>query len=288
MIGPGIHTIPAAEYHSDPCSQPSLSASIANIILNASPAHARSAHPRLNPNFVRKEESKYDTGTVAHALLLQGEDVAVVCDYDNWKTHASQDERDAARAAGQVPLLAKDWSKVREMVHAVQEQLADHHARPHLFFAGKPEQAMVWEEDGVTCRALIDWLHDDFSACDDLKSTARSANPEAWSRTMWSTGGPTQAAFYIRGVKALTGLEPEFRFCVVETSQPYALSVISLSPDALALAEAKVERAIKTWRQCMETDRWPAYTTRVAYAEAPPWEESRWLEAEAIREEALA
>ena len=47
-----IHTdISAEAYHADPAPEPSLSSSVAKILVNLSPAHARIAHPRLNPDY---------------------------------------------------------------------------------------------------------------------------------------------------------------------------------------------------------------------------------------------
>lgn len=274
---PGIHTMTADAYHADPCSIPSLSASMAHLLCTSSPAHAWCAHPKLNPAFERHEEEKFDVGTVAHALLLQGEDVAVIVDAPDWRTNAAKEERDAARAAGQIPLLAKHWDAVRQMVDAARGQLEKIDTAPALFTDGKPELTLVWEDDGVMCRARIDWLHDDLSAIDDYKTTKASANPEMWSRTLFGIGADMQASFYLRGMMALTGGAAEFRYVVQETYPPYALSVVSLSPDVLALADAKVEWAIQLWKQSLASGEWPAYPTRVCFAELPPWEETRWL-----------
>lgn len=282
---PGIHTMTADAYHADPCSVPSLSASMAHLLLTTSPAHARQAHPKLNPEHERNEEAKFDVGTVAHALLLQGEDIAVIVDADDWRTNAAKEERDFARASGQIPLLAKHWEAVQAMVAAAREQLAEHDAAPALFNDGKPEQTLIWEEPcGITCRSRLDWLRDDHTTIDDLKTTARSANPEAYSRALFNVGGDVQAAFYLRGLKALTGADAEFRWVVVETAPPYALAVISPGPDVLALAEAKVEWAVQLWKQGIETDSWPGYPRQVCYAELPPWEETRWMEREAMED----
>lgn len=280
-LKPGIHTMTAEAYHADPCSVPSLSASMAHLLCTSSPAHARVAHPKLNPTFERHEEEKFDVGTVAHALLLQGEDVAVIVDAPDWRTKAAKEERDAARAAGQIPLLGKHWDAVRAMVAATRQQLDKIEAAPALFTDGKPEQTLVWEEDGVMCRARIDWLHDDLSAIDDYKTTKASANPESWSRTLFGIGADMQVAFYLRGLAAVAGAAvagmADFRYVVQETYPPYALSVVSLSPDVLALADAKVEWAIQLWKQSLASGEWPAYPTRVCFAELPPWEEVRWL-----------
>ena len=69
--GIGIHySMRAAAYHADPCERPSLSSSIAKILLEKTPRHAWTAHPRLNPDFAAKDESKFDLGTAVHELML--------------------------------------------------------------------------------------------------------------------------------------------------------------------------------------------------------------------------
>lgn len=275
----GIHNVPADTYHADQIDddRPSLSASIASILCTQSPAHARAKHPRLNPDFKRTEEQKFDVGTAAHALFLEGRDAVHVVAALDWRTADAKHERDYAREMGKVPLLTSQWAEVQAMCAATREQLSAVDVDPPLFRDGNPEETLVWEEEGVLCRARLDWLRDDFAACDDFKTTSRSANPESWSRTLFSIGADVQAAFYLRGLMAISG-DAVFRWCVQETFPPYALSVVTLAPGAMALAEAKVDHALKVWKECLETDTWPAYPTRVAYADAPPWEMTRWLE----------
>ena len=278
-----ILDLSAEDYHSDQVAADTvtLSASIARILIAESPAHARAAHPRLNPDWEPSHDEKFDVGTIAHSLLLEGEAAVVVIDAPDWRTKAAQEQRDEAYDAGQTPVLLKNWAAVERMVDAVQSQVAALPVDPPLFADGKPERSLIWDENGVACRARLDWLRDDLAAIDDLKTTSRSANPDGWSRTIFNIGYDVQLAFYLRGLKSVTGAEAEFRFVVVETSPPYALSVMSLAPGALELANAKVDWALATWKRCLETDTWPAYPTRVAYAEAPSWEETRWLEKEA-------
>lgn len=282
-----ILEIPAQDYHADTVADvPTLSASIAKLLISQSPAHAKAAHPRLNPNLVRDEDPRFDVGNVSHSLFLQGLETVEVLPYADWRTAAAKEARAEARAHGLIPMLTEQAAEVYAMVNALRTQLEALEIQPALFTDGKPEQTLVWEENGVMCRALLDWLRDDLTAADDLKTTSRSANPEAWCRnTLWSIGADIQVAFHLRGVKAITGAEPEWRFVVAETAPPYAISVISLSPEARALAEAKVDWALTTWKRCLETNEWPAYPTQVCYAEPPGWAESQWLEKE-VREAA--
>jgi hypothetical protein len=278
----GIHDdVPAETYHLDPCEKPSLSSSIARLLIDRSPAHAKAAHPKLNPQLDRVDEAKFDVGTVAHGLLLQGIELVEVIDAKDWRTKAAQEARDEARANGLIPLLPDQAERVLAMVAAAREQILTHTAQPSLFADGKPEQTLVWEDDhGVVCRVRVDWLHDDYTAIDDLKTTSASADPGKWTRTLYGMGADLQVAMYIRGVERLTGMKPAFRYVVCETYPPHALSVVDLAPAALALAEAKVQKAIDLWAWCLDADSWPGYDRRVASIELPTFEEMRWLERE--------
>jgi hypothetical protein len=291
-IEPGIHQMTADTYHADPCPAPSLSSSIARTLLGYSPLHAFTEHPRLNPNVEREEKEMFDLGSAVHAHLLEGESAFVIIDAKDFRTRQAQEQRDAARAEGRIPLLAHRWQDVQDMALSARQQLGEHEAKPIPFVGGKAEQTLVWREREIWCRARLDWLHDDHSAIDDLKSTAASANPDAWSRTMFGAGADIQAAFYLRGLKAINGggaRGTEFRFIVQENYKPFALSVISLSPAALDLAERKVKRAIMLWEHCLTAGRWPGYPLKTCYAELPPWEEAQWMErelrAEGIRDD---
>lgn len=278
---PGIYDLPEGIYHADPCPAPSLSASIARELLGSSPWHAWHAHPRLNPAYQARASDRFDLGSAAHAHLLEGRDHFAVIDAPDWRTKAAQAERDAARAAGKVPLLAETWTQVQAMAEAARVQLDRYEEEPRPFTGGQPERTLVWQEPcGVWCRARLDWLHDDGQVIDDYKTTAASANPEEWGRRLLFSGPDFQAAFYLRGVRAVLGTDARFRFVVQETKAPYALSVVGLGPDVLALAQRKVALALDLWGECLRTGRWPGYPTRTCYAELPPWMEARWLERE--------
>ncbi len=275
----GLVDVNEADYHADLVADtPTLSSSVAKILIATSPAHARAAHPKLNPQLERTEEKKFDLGTAAHALLLEGNDGAVVVvDANDWRTNAAKAARAEAYLDGKTPLLAKHWDEVQAMVAAARAQLEEFDPVP--FTSGTAERTLTWQDEaGVLCRMRIDWLWDDLAGTDDYKTTGASAAPEAWGRTMFGFGGDIQVAFYSRGLRALTGRQPTFRFVVQELAAPYAIGVFSLSPDALAIADAKVEYAIHTWRRCLDTGIWPAYPGQVCYLPAPPWAEVQWLD----------
>lgn len=279
-----LRDIDAAAYHADELGEtrPSLSSSLAHLLLERSPAHARLAHPWLNDAPVDQEpEDRFDLGTAAHALLLQGTSVVHVVDAKDWRTKEAREQRDEARAHGMIPMLPAPWDRCRAMVAACYRQLAAIDEQPPMFTDGKAEQVIVWEDEGVLCRAMIDWLRDDRAAIDDYKTTGASAAPDAWSRNQFfAIGCDIQVAFYLRGCRQALGVEPRWRYVVQETSPPYAVQVFTPGPDVLAVAEAKVEYAIRTWGECLRRDEWPGYPQRVATVEMPGWIETRWLERE--------
>lgn len=275
-----ILTIPADQYHLDELAdRPSLSASIAAILVNQSPAHAKAAHPRLNLNLVREDKAHFDLGDCVHSILLEGVDKVEVIEADSWRTNAAKEARDAARAGGKIPLLGKDYFDVLAMVEAARDQIAAHTADPPLLTEGAPEQTITWEEDGVFFRCRPDWLRDDFTVIEDVKTTAHGADPDLFSRkTIYSYGYDVKCAFYLRGVKAITGVDATFRWLALETTPPYVLTVVSPGLDVLAHGQSKVERAIQLWKRCLAEDLWPGYTDRVCHAELPAWQETAWLE----------
>jgi hypothetical protein len=282
---PGIYQIPAADYHLDPCPEPSLSSSIAKKICLDSPLHAFHDHPRLNPLTERDEAEHFDIGVAAHALLLEGSAQIAIIDAKDWRTKAAQEQRAAARAEGKTPLLVHVCQDVIRMVGALRAQLERHaDGGAAMFTDGEAEQTIIWREDDLWCRARADWLRTDPFACDDYKTTSASANPDQWARTMFNAGFDLQAAWYLRGLRAVTGERLDdpatFRFAVQETYPPFAVSVIALNPDAMLLAEKKILYALEQWSDALASGRWHGYPTRTAFATLPPAHEAWWLEKE--------
>jgi hypothetical protein len=278
----GLLAIPADQYHADQLddTRPSLSASLACVLLAKSPAHAYVQHPRLNTAFVQPEVKKaWDLGTVAHSLLLEGyANVHVVEGVLDWRTKAAQEERDTARDAGKIPMLRHEFDEVSAMVDLAREELACWDIDPAPLTDGKPERTVTWDEDGVLCRCRPDWLRNDLSVIEDVKTTARGADPAYFSRkTVYEHGYDVRAAMYLRGVRAVTGVEARWRWIVVETKPPFVVSVIEPSEEMLAIGNVKLDRALALWRGCLASGLWPAYGREVHIAEPPSWE-LRWLD----------
>lgn len=265
-----IDGMPAAEYHADPCERPSLSAGIAKVLLAKSPAAAWHIHPRLNPDYVDEDSSKFDLGTTAHALLLEGtEDGLVVVEADDWRTKAAQARREEAHAAGKTALLARQADAVRGMVSAAQDFIAGSEIAAEWPEA-KSEQTILWQEEGVHLRVRPDRLTHDRKVCLDYKTTG-DASPEVFIRQIATLGYHVQASLYRRGVRALGYEDPHFVFLAQEIEAPYECALYACDPEMRAIGDTSVERAIGMWREALTKDYWPGYGTRVMWAAPPAW-----------------
>lgn len=262
----------ASLYHSDTCDAPSLSNSIIKTLLTKSPKHAWLKHPRLNPAYVSTEESKFDLGSAAHSLLLEGYDCCQVIDAEDWRTKEAKAARDRARASGLIPMLTHQYAEAVLMVEVARDYVS-RSVLGDIMAHGKPEQTLVWqdEETATWCRGRLDWLTDDHSMILDYKTTS-VPNPGAFCRSsMASFGYDTQDAFYTRGMRAIGRVVPEFVFLVQEDTAPYSCYLVACAPSMKTLAEHKVQRAINLWAECLSTNTWPGYADTIYHAEAAAW-----------------
>lgn len=277
-------SLTAAQYHADPALKPSLSNSIAQILIDQSPAHAWLAHPRLNQNYQPEESSRFDLGSAAHMMLLEKRvDGIVIVDAPDWRTKIAKEQRDAARANGQMPVLRHQFEKMEAMSIAMRQYL-DTTELAGILETGSIEQTLMWEEDGAYCRCKPDVLSADKRILLDYKST-ENAEPEAFIRQIARMSYDFQAEFYVRGIEELTGVEPTFVFLVQEITAPYACSLISLANSYREIGKAKVSRALALWNKCMRDNSWPAYSTQIHYAEPTPWQVTDELETDSNKED---
>lgn len=281
-LQPGIGKADRAAYHADEyCPTPSLSNSIIGELLR-SPKHAWQAHPKLG-GAPEDHSARADIGTIAHSVLLEGdESKIVVVDAEDWRTKAAQAARDEAWANKCNAILARQMDDVRAMVKVATEFIAAS-GMSKQWSEALPEQAVFWREGDVWCRALLDkFLSGEFIF--DYK-TADNAKPEVWTRGALVNGGyDVQAAWYRRGVEAVEGIAPPFLFLVQEITAPYACAWVGISPALEALANRKIDHALRLWRDCLIKNEWPAYSTATYWADPLPWQIATWEEQVANRE----
>jgi hypothetical protein len=272
-------------YHRDPVQTPSLSSSVAKTIIAQSPRHAWFAHPRLNRALldeIEKVTPAMDVGTAAHKLILgKGREIKEIV-ADDFKTKAAREARDAARAAGLVPILSDRMAGLRLQREAFFDQIQGTEVAD-LFNDGVGEVTGVWQDlEDTWCRMRIDWLpnkareggHIDII---DVKTTAGSAAPEDWQRIAFDMGFDIQDAFYQRGIReTIPGVRSVTMYlAVLEQEPPNGLSIFKFGGQAYAEAEACVDMAVSLWSTCLEQNKWPGYQAATTFIDPPKWRTAR-------------
>jgi hypothetical protein len=171
----------------------------------------------------------------------------------------------------------------------MRRQLDDHELdRTFCEGCGDAEVVLAWEEEGVWFRSMLDWVDHSAPIYIDLKTSGLSAAPHAVPATMASAGWPTQAAFQERGLDVIdpgNAGRREFLFVMVENEDPYALTVHRMSEAVLTIGRKQVAHAVRIWRECVESGKWPAYPPIVHTPEMPGYAETRWLNREIAEQE---
>lgn len=288
-LTPGLHYIDGDTYHSDPCATPSLSSTVAKLLIRQSPLHAWTASPRLNPNYEPKDSKIFDLGRAAHrAILGKGGDYVAIPDNvlasnGATSTKAAKEFIEEARATGLTPLKANEVEQVEAMRDAVTRQLS---AMRISLDADRSEMVAIGDVDGVRCRAMVDNAPVDARLpLYDLKSTT-DAHPDAIIRAVESYGYDLQAAHYQDTWQAATGERRKFRFIFIEKTTPYACSVVQLHDDPdheadwMLTARSKARECRRIWAECLAADCWPGYPPQVQIIGARGWDQKRWADKE--------
>ena len=287
----GIHTnVPEARYHADALlAVPTLSSSLARTIINQSPRHAWTQHPRLNPNHEPQDRKTFDIGRAAHRAVLGrgGDYVAIPSSYlaanGAASTALAKDFIAEARAQGMTPLKEDEVEKIEVMAEAVASRLAEMNI---TLAPDRSEMVALAEVDGVACRAMIDNAPaDPRLPLYDFKTTT-DASHDAVIRAVMNYGYDVQAAHYLDVWRAATGESRRMRFIFVEKEPPHEVAVVELHDDPaseadwMATARSKAAEARRIWGECLSAGEWPGYPSRVARIGAPGFHNARWADRE--------
>lgn len=272
-----------ADYHADKLGgdePPTLNQSTATVLVTQSPAHAWMRHPRLGG--ARPETSDaLTTGSLVHALLLDGGAGVTIVDADDWRTKAAREARDAAVADGSTPILASKYEAGVKTANAIRQRL---HARG-VEMTGTPGVKLLWTQGveglpSVLCRGMLDLLDERTGTIWELK-TIDSAHPEKCAKHVIEYGYDIQHAAYVSA--ANTGwphMAGRWRFVwvFVETSEPYAVTIATPDGATRELGRMRWDRACSIWSRCMQSGEWPDYSTAPVSLSVPQWAINREVE----------
>jgi hypothetical protein len=276
QLSPGLYPdISDSVYHADLlCGVPTLSCSLAKVLIDDSPRHAWSAHPRLGNKRVDDPTPEQEYGSACHKLLLGRGAEIVICEEKTWKKDVAKDLRDEAREAGKIPILREKYENALEMRTEFMRQLTEF-SLMIPFTAAQAEVVMIYDDGPVRCRAMLDKLLIDENlkraTIFDLKTTG-SANPKGLGRLIFNQHYDMQNATYESGLSILRpdlAGRIDFIFLFQETEYPYCLQPATINGESKMLGTSKWTRAWQMWESCVRLNQWPSYSTEIERIEPP-------------------
>jgi hypothetical protein len=240
---PGLYfNVSEADYRADPCPSPSLTQSLAKILLAQSPRHAWMAHPRLNPGWAPDDDTKFDVGNCAHSILLgRGKEIEVL-DFENWMSKDAKRLRAEALANGRSAVL----------LHQFERALID------------------WLHTG---NCIVDDLKTTGMSVAPHSIGMMMANADWPLQAAFIERG-------LDSLFPLTAGRRTFRFVAVEDEAPHGLTVAQMGEAAMTMGRKRLQAADMLWRACVDANDWPGYVNRVVVPEYPSFRETQWLERE--------
>lgn len=159
---------------------------------------------------------------------------------------------------------------------------ADAVAAPYLT-GGKGEQTLLWTYVelplgatpgfSVECKGRVDFIAN-LGAIVDLKTCA-DASPDAFGRQVANLDYHAQAALYVDGYRAATGVQLPYVVVAVEAVEPYVVQVYRVPDDVLALGRERYRALLSRLQMCRETSTWPGYAGAPLDLALPPWMQPR-------------
>lgn len=198
-------------------------------------------------------------GTIVHGLVL-GHRCDELVIYDGDRRGKAWADFKAAYEGCEI-VTAAEVERAKPIADAV---LRDPVAAP--FLLGQHERTLHWERAGMSCRGTPDVIGADHIA--DLKTT-NDARPWAFQRQALKMAYHAQLEWYHHAA-AENGLHlHECVLVAVETSAPYAVTVLRLTDRALDAGRRMNSAWLQQLRVCEESGEWPGYAQRVLELDVP-------------------
>ena len=192
-------------------------------------------------------------GTAVHRAVLDGE-LPVV--YPGAVRRGKAWEQFQADHVNDNIVTEAESHKIMGMCASVQA-----HPEAVRVLTGERERYIEWTYQGRAVRSTPDVIGDGFVT--DLTTTV-NADPERFKWDAVRRLYHAQLAFYAEAVRSSGLGEPRQAYIVaVESSAPYAVSVLRLTPDALDIGGRLCHQWMEQVRACEAANHWPGYSDAI-------------------------
>lgn len=258
-----VKNLPNAEYHAgNEISHSGI------VQLLKSPEHYQNyKHGSHEPT------TAMEFGTAFHAYILEPEVFAAQFVLAPKFDRRTKDGKEAAARwdeenVGKSPLTIEQV----EALSAMKESVFNHFGAAKMLSQGEAETSLFWTDkySGLPCRIRPDWKFGGGIA--DLKSCI-SASKADFTKAVANFGYDIQAAFYIDGMKEVTGETVDFFFVAVEKNAPYSTACYKASQEMIEVGRAKYRGALELLKWCQENNSFPGYqpSGEIESIDLPRW-----------------
>lgn len=260
-----VEDMPFAEYaHLD-----AVNASYLTTFAQRTPAAA--LWDKMNP---KTETAAMTLGRALHTMVLEPDKVKdriiVAPETINKRTNKGKEEWAALVTSGKDILKAQDFAQLGAMA----ERLRLHEELTARLKRGRKELTILWEMDGIKCKARLDLVADNMAF--DIK-TSRRTNEHGMRTDIVNFGYDLKAAWYLLAATqaGLNNGSMMWVWAFVENVPPFEPSMWVMDPDWQKNATDAIMTAWARFRECYRSNNHPGHHTGIKTMHAPNWATDR-------------
>lgn len=267
-------------YFSEPCPSPAFTQSGVKTLLGKTPADFADDHPAINGGMDKaKASAEMLHGDIVHQLALGKGRGYQIIEAADFRTKVAQEAKQTAIDSGFTPVLAHKYGEGRVQAELLKSRIAE-----TLTFLGskmghgtrtwdyQTEVVMIWKEDDVWARGMLDVWCPDLGVILDPKIT-KCIYDDRLDGQISKMGWDIQSTLYRRGVASI---RPELAGRVVFENillhpENNRMRNIQIDEAQRYACEQDIEHALGIFRKCLTANAWPGFPIEASVRTMPGW-----------------
>lgn len=248
MLNEGVNAgLSNAQYHAEKLH---LSSSNLKLLLNSP---AQFYKEKILGQKYTKSTTAMDLGTYVHSLILEPETVASeFAIFKGWKKQGS--DYTAFKQANEGKLIlsepqAFNGQRLAKSVEACPPAL-------ELLKGGAPELSLATKMFDVPVKMRADYINPDKAYIVDVKTTRWPSGVDRFRQTVRGLGYELSAALYCDIAYRVYGKVFDFYWLVI-SKEDVETQVYKASTHTLSEGSALVNKALITYKKCLQSGEWP-------------------------------
>lgn len=218
------------------------------------------------------DPTKYALGIGLHSALEGPEAwnlTVAVCKFDNFRTNAAREFRDACALDGKVIITGDHNAIIDNCIVALGANASA------IGLTVGAQSEVTWRFTHPRIPVPLQCRTDLYKPGHpvDLKTTASldAGDFINFERSFWKLGYHRQAAWYKMVLERCGEKIEDFHFIAVETQEPFGVVVYRVSDDAMRIGDEENARDLADLVECYRTGIWPNKPQDVQEISVPDW-----------------